>query len=514
MRAINVLISILLSLALGLLVLEGGLRLLGKGPAPTLVRFDGTTGWSNRPNAELKRTQRGGEFTVTFKTNGEGLRDDPMASPAKPAGVYRLLALGDSFTLGFAVNREDHFVDLLEAKLRSEGRNVEVLNVGTEGWDTAQAAAWVESNIARFQPDAVLLLPYENDLYWNAENQYQSSDGPRDKPRYNAAGQRESNAIVKRSKHWTKGWALTKGWIKPIPPARSDSGYELELAPLLANPPASLGPVLEHTRGALLAIQRACQTAGADLVIAPIPAAAGYQQNWREIYERGRGLAGQNWSSDRPVQHFLDLAGELGISAYDLRGDIQAEAAKGEMLYRKTDWHFGPTGSRVFAAALAESLPLDLELPPATGAGALPPLHTDTKPALPFAAQLFLGLWVALTGLFKFNNSKEPLWKAALGVGGMLGLVFGVFIGLIKLQGLLPAGIAGAIPVLFVVGILGFVVYKLGDRLGTVLELLKSFILRGHWYLLPVVVILLSIGSLLVVAASSPFIAPFIYTLF
>ena len=47
-----------------------------------------------------------------------------------------------------------------------------------------------------------------------------------------------------------------------------------------------------------------------------------------------------------------------------------------------------------------------------------------------------------------------------------------------------------------------------------VAELLKAFTLRGHWYLMPLVVILLSVGSLLVVAASSPLIAPFIYTLF
>jgi hypothetical protein len=289
--------------------------------------------------------------------------------------------------------------------------------------------------------------------------------------------------------------------------------------PLLKNPPADITRILDHTRGALLAIQRACQSANADLVMAPIPAAAAYQQNWRERYEKVRGLAGQNWSCDQALQHFLNLAGELGITAYDLRADIQAAAAQtapdqGGPLYRNSDWHFGPRGSRVFASALAESLPVDLSLPPATSSGALPALHQEQKPALPFAAKLFLGLWVGLTALFKFNNQKEPLWKAALGVGGMLALVFGVFLGLMKLQGLLPAGIGGAIPVVFVVGILGFVIYKLGDRLATVLELLKSFVLRGHWYLLPVVVILLSIGSLLVVAASSPFIAPFIYTLF
>jgi hypothetical protein len=62
--------------------------------------------------------------------------------------------------------------------------------------------------------------------------------------------------------------------------------------------------------------------------------------------------------------------------------------------------------------------------------------------------------------------------------------------------------------------ILSFVVIKLGRRLTTSGELFTAFTRRGHWYLMPLVVVLLSIGSLLVVAASSPLIAPFIYTLF
>jgi hypothetical protein len=62
--------------------------------------------------------------------------------------------------------------------------------------------------------------------------------------------------------------------------------------------------------------------------------------------------------------------------------------------------------------------------------------------------------------------------------------------------------------------ILGFVVFKLGDRISTIAELVAAFIGRGHWYLMPVLVVLLTVGSLLVVAASSPLVAPFIYTLF
>ena len=45
-------------------------------------------------------------------------------------------------------------------------------------------------------------------------------------------------------------------------------------------------------------------------------------------------------------------------------------------------------------------------------------------------------------------------------------------------------------------------------------ELFGTFVRRGQWYMLPVLVGLLSLGGLLVVAASSPWLAPFIYTLF
>jgi hypothetical protein len=96
----------------------------------------------------------------------------------------------------------------------------------------------------------------------------------------------------------------------------------------------------------------------------------------------------------------------------------------------------------------------------------------------------------------------------------MLALVFTIAIGGSKLIGKLPPNVSAAAAVLLVGGILIFVLYKLGRRVATTWELFLCFTRRGHWYLLPLVVVLLSIGSLLVVAASSPLVAPFIYTLF
>jgi hypothetical protein len=98
-----------------------------------------------------------------------------------------VLALGDSFVLGYTVDRKDLFVDELEKVWQAEGRNVDVINAGTEGWSTDQEVLWLDLQGKAFQPDVVLLFPYENDLYWNAKARY----GRYPKPRFTPEGESE-----------------------------------------------------------------------------------------------------------------------------------------------------------------------------------------------------------------------------------------------------------------------------------------------------------------------------------
>src|SRR5262245_19902498 len=185
MKALNVLLAVAMSLLVAALVLEGGLRLLGMGPQPTINRFDRQLGWVKTPSTTTRR--KSSEFDITFTVNSLGLRDDEMASPEKPAGTYRVLALGDSFVLGYTVDRKDLFVDELEKVWRAEGRRVDVINAGTEGYSTDQEVLWYDLQGRAFQPDLVLLFPYENDLYWNAKTQYARYP----KPRFGAGGESE-----------------------------------------------------------------------------------------------------------------------------------------------------------------------------------------------------------------------------------------------------------------------------------------------------------------------------------
>ena len=530
MKALNVLLAFLVSIALGLAILEGGLRLLGRGPDPTpLVEFDPQTGWSKR--ADFKVTRSSPEYRATIETNALGLRDDPMASPAKPAGIYRVLAIGDSFTQGFSVEREDLFVDLLEERWQAEGRAVEVVNAGTEAWDTAQQAAWLEQNIAEYEPDLVLLFPYENDLYWNSQEVYFSAGGVRSKPKYSASGERVNPTLTDLSdRTWIQDWALTQWLYEPdmsaapahaFTPSGAGRAIERELGPLLDSPPTWMNEVRQHTVGALRAVRSAAESVGAEVAVFPIPSAALFDEDWIGRYER-RGLAGTRWSADRPVDTFLETAKTAGLEAIDTRPGLRAaaEAAEGPIYFQKTDWHFNPAGNRAFAEIVYGTLEgsnLAPGLPPAETAvssmAAVSPTGSD-EGGLPTPILIWIVLTVVASIGYRLTYPDEAAWQAPLKVGALLAVVISIFMGVIILSGAVPPKFQAWIGPGFALLVLGVVLYYLGSKILTIGELLRSFVMRGHWYLMPLLVVLLTIGSLLVVAASNPFVAPFIYTLF
>src|SRR5258705_5430669 len=97
-------------------------------PQPTNNMFDKKLGWMKTPNSEAHR--KTGEYDVTFKINALGLRDDPMTSPAKPAGAFPVVALGDSFVQGYTVDLQNLFADILETWWQAEGGKVDGINDG------------------------------------------------------------------------------------------------------------------------------------------------------------------------------------------------------------------------------------------------------------------------------------------------------------------------------------------------------------------------------------------------
>jgi lysophospholipase L1-like esterase len=524
MRVINILLSILISLLLGLAVLEVGLRLIGKGPQHSILEFDSKLGWKKSANAKLSR--KWPESAVTLRTNQYGLNDDPTDTTTKPAGEFRVVALGDSFTQGFTVDRKDLFVDLLESWWQAEGRKVDLVNAGCEAYSTDQEVVWLLENGEAWKPDAVLLFAYENDLAWNGEARYINRDTP--KPLFRPDGSLESGVLADPGpKPWTDSLALTLviSGLRSNPamqkyffqPEGGTRPLLKEWGAVLVQPPDFMANALARTEGALIALKKKCAELGSKLIVVPIPSHSDVDPKFADEFSmKVLGMPRDAWSPDKPVDTFLALAKQAGIETIDPRAYLRERAARGESLYFKNDWHLDPAGNR----ALAEFLHAELDrvgLFPAEqhakATVAMPVPDTDVG-GVPFAAKLFGILWVALSGLYMFTYKDEKKWLVPLKIGALLASVFTIALGGNWLLAKLEPRYAQVVVILAVLAILGFVIYKLGRRVGTILELCKSFTLRGHWYLMPLIVVLLSIGSLLVVAASSPFVAPFIYTLF
>ncbi len=110
-----------------LLLIEGVLR-VGFAMPRGLFHFrpqDGATLYL--PNAEMHLVWD--LFPYTIRTNALGFRG-PEIAPDKPDGTTRILALGDSVTVGFYVNDAQTWPRMLETQLRGADTRAEVINAG------------------------------------------------------------------------------------------------------------------------------------------------------------------------------------------------------------------------------------------------------------------------------------------------------------------------------------------------------------------------------------------------
>jgi len=155
--------------------------------------------------------------------------------------------------------------------------------------------------------------------------------------------------------------------------------------------------------------------------------------------------------------------------------------------------------------------------------------------AIGTAEAVVLALWVVFSVAYWASyRSEEKLPLVFVKVGLLIGFVFGVISGFDWLQAEVPPeqvvtfwGLLDAptvpgprVPYMgqafsyFVIALLVLVVWHARSKITTVVGVVLSAWDRGHWYMLPVIFILMTVGLLLVAAAASPVLSPFIYTLF
>lgn len=202
----------------------------------------------------------GGRYRITV--NACGIRSDREYAPAKPSGTFRIVVLGDSMAAGQFLPNEIRFGEILERRCP----RLEVINLALEGSGTDQQLLLYEHVGLTFEHDAVLLLPFLQNIRRNMVEAREAIDPRtrmmtlRAKPRYELVGgelvlrnvpvptaasrdagslrsERGSarlQALKSRIAHlpgasvWRRAVQAVLPW-EPFPEYRSDSGREWQL---------------------------------------------------------------------------------------------------------------------------------------------------------------------------------------------------------------------------------------------------------------------------------------------
>jgi len=102
--------------------------------------------------------------TAIRPVNNDSLYERYNYSVGKPNNTYRIVSLGDSFTMGLCVNVSDNYSEILEdmlnnhSKERGAFKKFEVINLGVGSYDIFFSSLRFEKRGVKYDPDLVIFL--------------------------------------------------------------------------------------------------------------------------------------------------------------------------------------------------------------------------------------------------------------------------------------------------------------------------------------------------------------------
>jgi len=335
----------------------------------------------------LQTNFRGTVLGTDFHTNALGLRDREIAR-VKPAGFFRILMQGDSFTEGAGLPIEATVAKRVEAALNGHGcrTTVEVVNAGVASYSPILEYLQLRDVGLALQPDLVVLnfdMTDVHDDWIRTQVARLDADGL---PLSVAGERRPESALLLPPV--PKPAAL--GFLDPIERAvnglviyqelrRSPLG-ERVFGPLRLTPErmAALGlegdpqydlegitrdvdsPKLREawrlTERYITAISRLARTHGAAFALVVYPHAQQVTADASPDGRRRHGLGPGLYESMRPFDVLGDLGRREGFPVINLLELFRFRARSGEALFRADDIHHTRAGARVFAEGVVEGL--------------------------------------------------------------------------------------------------------------------------------------------------------------
>lgn len=302
------------------------------------------------------------EYAVDVTVNGQGLRADRDYGP-KSAGTFRILVIGDSFTMGHSVEASESFVAVLQNALAEHapsGRRYEVVNAGVPGYNTAQEVAYLRREGGALQPDLVILAFFVgNDIRDNAvaADHVVVRDGylVERNPPVGLLPESFRMMLARHSHLYHLAWPLQR-LLRRNGAAEFQAERREELA-VYATADDALREPWRATLEQLRLFDEARRTAGipaAALVIIPDLAQVAWANTMSILPEAERRL----YDPASPDRRLMNAARALNLRALDLLPTFQ-EQPNGERMFFPQDRHFTVDGNRIAGETIADFLVRD-----------------------------------------------------------------------------------------------------------------------------------------------------------
>jgi hypothetical protein len=348
-------------LAASLAVVELGLRLF----APQVLRrdpvaFNETFGTFYRPKANMEIQVAQPEGVTNWKTNSHGLRDEEI-DYIKPAGTYRIIGLGDSFTFGYTVESDECFLHLLEGQLNvnetlkeSTGiERFETLNMGVGGYGTVAELNMLQREGIKYEPDLVLLMLFVGNDIEDALRELRRSKAP------GAPSSQPSTSLSHKAKKFLGENFHTYSFLSVrlhqlLVRLGLRQINESTVDILRLEQPKRIRQGWTAVEEAISAIHDLSTEVGAEFRVVAIPLRHQVQQSeWQTILQ-AYSLTPSEYSLDQPQLYLRDMLATQGISSIDLLGAFREQD---EPLYNgQEDAHLNPRGHSLTATVIEQEV--------------------------------------------------------------------------------------------------------------------------------------------------------------
>jgi acetyltransferase AlgX (SGNH hydrolase-like protein) len=353
-------LAVLLAIVVALAAAEIAVRLL----SPKTTAFAGRRLYCS--DSDVGHRLRPGSVTASGeRISSAGFRDREFPE-TKPAGGFRVMAIGDSFTFG-AVALADVFPKVLERRLAESfpGRPIEVIDAGVPCYDTEHEIHHFEKFGTRFHPDLVVLGFFVgNDVLENAKTFFMNVvDGELTTEYYVPSTldrwlmHSQLYRCLRRSKMKQAKAAGPPGPLVASlrPPSLGNAFLAIEATRLgvcRIEPSKTFVEGWTRTERLLAELRDRLRRDGIDLIVLIVPDELQVDAAlFRQIVD-AKNLRAEDFDLDLPQRRLREFAAREGIATVDPLPELRARTAAGERFYIPEDTHWNPDGNRLAAEAL------------------------------------------------------------------------------------------------------------------------------------------------------------------